>query len=239
LHDDRLEITVQPLTSRSSDLDAVVSAKVIGDAAFEAVFEAHYRRVCWYALAMLRDSLEAEEAASETFDRAYRAWTSGKGPRGPALAASLVKGVPALPGDVPFTITFMGLPGYPTAFPTLPPGALPGSEFWAPDSSMLHVTGHIEIVGSAPRLLSKGQVIDAALSSPQFASWLDEESSSTWSIINVVLQNDGPTAYMPAGPSWMIEVFRERGVPRNLAMAFIDPYTGALQMNTCESPCSR
>jgi hypothetical protein len=135
----------------------------------------------------------------------------------------------------------LGLPGYLSAFPTptLPPGVLPGSEIWAPDPSMLHVSGHIEIVGSASRLLSKGQVIDAALSSPQFASWLGEEPSSTWSIINVVLQDDGPTAYMPAGPSWLIEVFRERGVPRSLAMAFIDPYTGALQMNTCESPCSR
>lgn len=153
--------------------------------------------------------------------------------------ASLVKGVPALPGDVPFTITFMGLPGYPSAFPTLPPGALPGMDIWAPLPSMLHVAGHIEIVGQAPKLLSKGQVIDAALANPQFASWLAEEPSSTWSNINLVLQNDGPAGYIPAGPSWMIEVFRERGVPRNLAMAFIDPYTGALRMNTCESPCSR
>jgi hypothetical protein len=147
--------------------------------------------------------------------------------------ASLVKGVPALPGDVPFTITFMGLPGYPPAFPTRPPGPVV-TIFWAPDSSMLHVSGHIEVVGQAPKLLSKGQAIDAALANPQFASWLAEEPSSTWSIINVALQNDGP-----AGPSWMIEVFRENGVPRNLALAFIDPYTGALQMNTCESPCSR
>jgi hypothetical protein len=153
--------------------------------------------------------------------------------------ASLVKGVPALPGDVPFTITFMGLPGYPPAFPTRPPGQPVGTIAWTPDPSMLHVAGHIEIVGQAPKLLSKGQVIDAALTNPQFANWLAEEPSSTWSIINVALQNDGPTAYMPAGPSWLIEVFRERGVPRNLALAFIDPYTGALQMNTCESPCSR
>jgi hypothetical protein len=153
--------------------------------------------------------------------------------------AILVKGVPALPGDVPFTITFLGLHGYPSAFPTLPPGALPGMDVWAPLPSMLHVAGHIEIVGQTPKLLSKGQVVDAALANPQFASWLAEEPAGTWSIINVVLQNDGPVGYIPAGPSWMIEVFRERGVPRNLAMAFVDPYTGALQMNACESPCSR
>jgi RNA polymerase sigma-70 factor (ECF subfamily) len=94
LHGDRSEISVQPLTatitSASSGFDSVVSAKEIGDAAFEAVFEAHYRRVCWYALAMLRDSLEAEEAASDTFDRAYRAWTAGDGPKGLPLPWLLV-----------------------------------------------------------------------------------------------------------------------------------------------------
>ncbi len=91
---DPSEITVQPLTSAvcpgRSEFDASPSAKEIGDAAFEAVFEAHYRRVCWYALAMLRDLAEAEETASETFDRAYRAWTSGKGPRGLPLPWLLV-----------------------------------------------------------------------------------------------------------------------------------------------------
>ena len=94
MHGDRSEITVQPLTSvvtsGSSEFDALVSAKKSGDAAFEAVFEAHYRRVCWYASAMLRDSAQAEEAASETFDRAYRAWTSGKGPKGLPLPWLLV-----------------------------------------------------------------------------------------------------------------------------------------------------
>jgi RNA polymerase sigma factor (sigma-70 family) len=39
---------------------------------------------------MLRDPAEAEEAASETFDRAYRAWTSGKGPREQPLPWLLV-----------------------------------------------------------------------------------------------------------------------------------------------------
>ena len=147
--------------------------------------------------------------------------------------ASLVKGVPALPGDVPFTITFIGLPGYPAVFPTRPPGQQPGLRVWGVDPSMLHVEGHIEIVGQSPKLLSKGQVIDAALANPQFASWLAEEPASTWGDINVVLQNDG------TGPSWEIDVFRERGVPRNFTRAFVDPYTGALWMDTCESPCSR
>jgi RNA polymerase sigma factor (sigma-70 family) len=94
LQGDPSEITVQPLASAvspgRSDFDAPPSAKEIGDVAFEAVFEAHYRRVCWYALAMLRDLAEAEETASETFDRAYRAWTSGKGPKALPLPWLLV-----------------------------------------------------------------------------------------------------------------------------------------------------
>lgn len=91
---DPTEITVQRLTSAvargRSDIDPAPSAKEIDDGAFEAVFEAHYKRVCWYALAMLRDLAEAEETAAETFDRAYRAWTSGKGPRDLALPWLLV-----------------------------------------------------------------------------------------------------------------------------------------------------
>jgi RNA polymerase sigma-70 factor (ECF subfamily) len=94
LHGDLPESTFQPLTSTVTrprrDFEAPPSAKEIGDGAFEAVFEAHYQRVCWYALAMLRDPAEAEEAASETFDRAYRAWTSGKGPREQPLPWLLV-----------------------------------------------------------------------------------------------------------------------------------------------------
>jgi DNA-directed RNA polymerase specialized sigma24 family protein len=78
---DPSEITVQPLTSTvsraRSDSEAPRSARELDDGAFEAVFEAHYKRVCWYALAMLRDPAEAEEVAAATFDLAYRAWTSG------------------------------------------------------------------------------------------------------------------------------------------------------------------
>ena len=91
---DQSEITVKPLTSavsrRPGDVDTPATAKEIDDGAFEAVFGAHYKRVCWYALAMLRDLAEAEEAAAETFDRAYRAWTSGNGPKALPLPWLLV-----------------------------------------------------------------------------------------------------------------------------------------------------
>lgn len=85
-----LEAPTSAVTRRRHDSDALPTAKEIGDVAFEAAFEAHYKRVCWYALAMLRDVAEAEEAASETFDRAYRAWNAAKGPREQALPWLLV-----------------------------------------------------------------------------------------------------------------------------------------------------
>jgi hypothetical protein len=144
--------------------------------------------------------------------------------------ATLVAGVPALPGDVPFTITFVGTSGYPATLPTRPPGVQPGLQVWVIDRSMLHVEGRIQIVGPAPRLLSKGEAVDAALSDPRFASWLAEEPASTWSAINVDLE---------PGPYWMIELLRETGVPRNFALAYVDPYTGTVTLDICESPCSR
>jgi RNA polymerase sigma-70 factor (ECF subfamily) len=67
-----------------------VSPKNEIDDDFGALFEAHSRRVAWYALSMLSDPNEAEDAASETFDRAYVAWTAGRGPKGPPLPWLLV-----------------------------------------------------------------------------------------------------------------------------------------------------
>ena len=55
------------------------------DGGFEALFEAHYRQIGLYALCMLANPSEAEEAASETIDRAYRAWVAGHGPNGSPL----------------------------------------------------------------------------------------------------------------------------------------------------------
>jgi RNA polymerase sigma factor (sigma-70 family) len=70
--------------------NALHASGMVSEADFEAAFVAHYRRVCWYALAMVRDHAEAEETASQTFDRAYRAWKSGSGPDGPPLPWLLV-----------------------------------------------------------------------------------------------------------------------------------------------------
>jgi len=36
-----------------------------------------------------------------------------------------------------------------------------------------------------------------------------------------------------------IELFRENGVPRNWAIAFVQPFTGDLKLNFCNVPCDR
>jgi hypothetical protein len=152
-------------------------------------------------------------------------------------SAELASGVSAMPGDVPFTITFdhdrlNGPPSYPPDYK----GPIGG---WVAMYRHLSVTGNIRIVGQSPQLLSKGQAIDAVLSEPKFASWLAEQPESTWSIANLMLGNFGETSIVPAGPNWELELFRETGVPRNFAMAFVDPFSGSVRLNFCEAPCSR
>ena len=152
-------------------------------------------------------------------------------------SADFVSGVPAVPGDVPFTITFDHDPL--NGPPTYPPGYKGPLDSWVQEYKQLNVTGHIEIVGQAPSLLSKGQAVDAVLADPRLARWLTEQPESTWSTVNMLLQNYGATSIVPAGPNWELDVFREKGVPRNFVLAFVDPYTGAVQLDFCEAPCAR
>jgi hypothetical protein len=152
-------------------------------------------------------------------------------------SAEYVSGVAALPGDVPFTITFAH--DRINSRPTDPPGYQGPIGSWIQDYKQLSLAEHIEIVGQAPRLLSKGQAIDAALSDPQFAKWLTEEPESTWSGVNMQLGNFEATSVVPAGPNWELGLFREQGVPRNFAFAFVDPFTGAVKLSLCDLPCSR
>lgn len=52
---------------------------------FGPVYEAHYRDVYRYLLVLIRHPEDAEDLASETFERAFRAWTRD-GPRDTPLA---------------------------------------------------------------------------------------------------------------------------------------------------------
>ena len=65
--------------------------------------------------------------------------------------------------------------------------------------------------------------------------------SSTWSGVNVFLVNNGRAeGIVPAGPLWEVDLFRERGVPRNFAIGFVDAYTAEVRgLNFCNEPCNR
>jgi RNA polymerase sigma-70 factor, ECF subfamily len=65
---------------------------VAGDleALFEDLYQDRYGDVYRYVLLMLRSHEEAQDIASETFHRAYAAWSAGRGPRGESLPWLLV-----------------------------------------------------------------------------------------------------------------------------------------------------
>jgi RNA polymerase sigma-70 factor (ECF subfamily) len=69
----RLVVPVQT-TSTSARADA-----------FERIYQAHYRDVYRYLLALTRSSADAEDVASETFERAYNAWQAVPDPALPWL----------------------------------------------------------------------------------------------------------------------------------------------------------
>jgi hypothetical protein len=56
----------------------------------------------------------------------------------------------------------------------------------------------------------------------------------------VVIGQPKAEGIVPAGASWDIELFRERGVPRNWAIAYVDPFKSVVRSVTyCNSPCDR
>jgi hypothetical protein len=153
--------------------------------------------------------------------------------------AAITHGIPALTGDVPFTVQVGHDPtGGP---PSYPPGYKGPLANWFPKYEELIATGTIHIVGDAPKLLSVGQAIDAMLGDRKFVDWISTKPSTTWSVINVFLTNsDHAEGIVPAGPLWEVDLFREIGVPRNFAIGFVDAYTGAVRgLNFCNVPCSR
>ncbi len=153
--------------------------------------------------------------------------------------AEIVPGVAALAGTVPFTVTvgFDQQNGPPSRPPddTGPPGS------WVAMYKQLEVTGTLEIVGSGPALASTGEVIDSILADRKYARWLAEQPRATWSNANLFLTSSpNGEGIVPAGPSWDLDLFREVGVPRHWAIAFIDPFDASVRSVTyCDVPCDR
>jgi hypothetical protein len=142
-----------------------------------------------------------------------------------AWTAELESGVPALPGDVPLTIALMGPPGYP------PTHVLQREEEgYGPGAAIgeLNVTASIQVVGPAPKMVSKGEAVDAVLADPTFAKWLAEQPKSTWSGINLYFD------FLYSNPVWWLDVFRG-DTDRTTARAFIDPFTGKAGITYCVS----
>ena len=148
------------------------------------------------------------------------------------LTAELTPGVPAVPGDLPFTVLVLHDPG-----PT-PTGPCPCER---PAFKRLTVSGVISVVGTGPHLLSQGEVVDALLTDDRFSSWLATQPASTWSTASLFLQNIGEgQGIVPSGPAWELDLFRETGVPRNWAIGFVDPFSGkVLNLAFCNVPCAR
>jgi hypothetical protein len=151
-----------------------------------------------------------------------------------AWKAEIVAGVPALAGPVPFTVHV----GY---------DRQNGPLSYAPDYKgpltykQLIVKGVLEVDGTARTLASLGEVIDSVLADARFTKWLAEDPQSTWSNANLFLMSQ-PKAQgiMPAGPSWELDLFKEIGVPRHWAIAFIDPFDASvLSVTYCNVPCDR
>jgi hypothetical protein len=153
--------------------------------------------------------------------------------------AALVDGVDALPGPVPFQVTA----GYDllNAPPSRDPDATGPGVSWSPMYRQIAVEGTIEVLGRQQALVGPGEAVDALLGDPTFARWLADRPATTWSNANLFLTSQ-PEAVgiLPAGPSWDIELFREIGVPRNWAIAFVDPFDAAVRSVTyCDVPCDR
>jgi len=156
--------------------------------------------------------------------------------------ADIVPGVPALPGDVPFTVAVdhdPEAPPTPRAEPTSSgfhqlPGLQPGPQY-----RTLTVSGDLRVVGAPSAHVTVGQALDSMLRDGRFTAWLAEQPMSSWVNANLFLEyvKQQGGSIIPPGSSWEVDMFRE---PRNWAIGFVDPISGTLRSLTfCNIPCSR
>ena len=153
--------------------------------------------------------------------------------------AEIVRGVEALPGSVPFTISVgydqqNGPPSYPPDY-----SGIRGS--WSPMFKQLAVNGQFELIGEGQALAGPGEIINSVIADKKFASWLEQRPSSTWSNANLFLYSmPAAQGILPKGAFWDIDLFREVGVPRNWAIAAINPFDASLiSIHYCNVPCDR
>jgi hypothetical protein len=153
--------------------------------------------------------------------------------------AEIVPEVGALAGTVPFTVTV----GYDrqNGPPSYPPDYHGVRASWVAAYKQLRVTGTLEVVGRDQSLASPGEVIDSILADRKFSTWLARQPRTTWSNANLFLTSSrNGEGIVPKGPSWELDLFREVGVPRHWAIAFLDPFDASVRSVTyCDVPCDR
>lgn len=153
--------------------------------------------------------------------------------------AEIVEGVPAMSGRVPFRVTV----SYERQNdpPSRAPDATGLVMSWIPQYKELTMDGSVTVVGKGRPLADPGEVVDAILADDGFARWLADKPRSTWTNTNLFLTSQrSAEGIAPAGPSWELDLFRENGIPRNWAIAFIDPFDPTVRSITyCNIPCDR
>ena len=112
---------------------------------------------------------------------------------------------------------------------------------WIVRYHSVKATAEVKVQQPGRPVISAGQALDVVLSDPKFDAWLENEPSDTWSNANLFMEHaSAPTVVVPDGASWQIELFRDVGVPRTWAAAFVDPYTATLRkLEVCDEPCDR
>jgi hypothetical protein len=140
-------------------------------------------------------------------------------------SAELVAGVPAEPGEYPFSIRVL-----------YDQQALAGGMIHA---ETLEVEGPIVVGAGQEGSISPGDAIDVALDDATFAAWLGKQPASSWENANLFLQPGGINTgnAIPAVPYWDVELYR---TPRNWGVVLVDALDGTiLKTDFCNDPCDR
>jgi hypothetical protein len=151
-------------------------------------------------------------AAGETYESTFT-WS-----------AELVKGLPAGPGEMPFSIQVKH-----------DIEAAGGGLYKA---ETLAVDGAITVLAGGPKVVTAGEALDAALDDPEFSAWLSKQPRKSWENANLYLQPGAVGVdVLPTVPYWSVELFR---APRNWAIYYVDASKGTvLKRMFCDIPCDR
>jgi len=160
---------------------------------------------------------------------------------GAVLSATLqwpteyVAGVAVLPQDLPVNVSVgydlqNGPPSYPPDYT-----GIRGS--WIAEFNRIQIDTTVTVTGDAPKVITAGEAIDAALGDPAFRELVDERSDGHC-LVNLFLFDMPPGGYLPAGSAWEVDNICER--PRQFVIVMVDPLGGDVTgRTTCPVPCDR